>query len=290
MFASVVDSFKENMARLGYREGENITYDIHRLAFYTTDNEQIIEKFLTDKVDLIFVFPTEPALFAKMAAADANIPVLFVGDVEGTDLVETVQRPGGNITGVRIGALDSTVKRLELLHEIMPGPRKVYLPYQKEYPVTASILTALREMASGMDIELVEVPITNTEDLNTDLARRGKTSDIGLDAILMMPNPLVGIPPSWDAIVRFAAGHRLPIIGATHNQILSGAVLSFLAQNSNLGSMAAISAKKILEGMPAGTIPVYTPQLHLIINYKQAQLIGLNLDKGVLDIADQIIQ
>src|SRR4030042_2196401 len=89
-FANIADGFKSKMTELGYIEGKNIVYDLEKTNFEPTKEEQILKKFATDKVDLIFVFPTEPAVSAKKITQGTDIPVVFaMSGIEGTNLVNS---------------------------------------------------------------------------------------------------------------------------------------------------------------------------------------------------------
>ena len=102
-FAETTDGFKERMTELGYIEDKNIIYDVQKTDFDMAVYDRILKKFVEDKVDLIFAFPTEAAMQAKEVARGTGIPVVFANAyTENTGLVNTVQEPGGNITGVRI--------------------------------------------------------------------------------------------------------------------------------------------------------------------------------------------
>ena len=106
------------MTELGYTEGKNIVYDVQKTNVDIDAYKKITQKFVQDKVDLIFVFPTEAAMEAKAATQGTNIPVVFdlaFTDVKGIDLINSVREPGGNITGVRFPSVDIASKRLEIL-------------------------------------------------------------------------------------------------------------------------------------------------------------------------------
>ena len=119
-FAPAIDGFKAKMTELGYTEGKNIVYDVQKTNVDIDAYKKITQKFVQDKVDLIFVFPTEAAMEAKAATQGTNIPVVFdlaFTDVKGIDLINSVREPGGNITGVRFPSVDIASKRLEILLE-----------------------------------------------------------------------------------------------------------------------------------------------------------------------------
>jgi putative tryptophan/tyrosine transport system substrate-binding protein len=129
-FANTADGFKAKMTELGYVEGNNIVYDMHKTNFDPAAEEQILNKFVADKVDLIHVFPTEVSLAAKKAIQGSNIPVVFAqAFIEQGGLVNSVREPGGNITGVRFPGPDLAIKRFEILRELMPRAKRLWVPY-----------------------------------------------------------------------------------------------------------------------------------------------------------------
>src|SRR3972149_2628234 len=100
--ADTTDGFKVKMTELGYIEGKDIFYDIQKTEFDMTAYRSIVKKFVADKVDLIFVFPTEASQEAKSAVQGTSIPVVFANAfTEDTNLVASIREPGGNITGGR---------------------------------------------------------------------------------------------------------------------------------------------------------------------------------------------
>jgi putative ABC transport system substrate-binding protein len=290
-FASMADGFKAKMTELGYVEGKNIVYDLQKVNADPAGEQQALRKFVADKVDLIFVFPTEPAVAAKAATQGTDIPVVFAfANLEGVDLVKDVREPGGNITGVRYPGPDLAVKRFEFLRELMPNLKRLWITYDANYPATKSALEALRLAASSEGVTLVEVPITSVADIQADLQARAKLADIGMDAILIMPELLSQSPDGWAAISKFASEHKVPIAGSAGFEADTGAVFSYIPDNVETGKLAAPLADKILRGTPAGTIPVVTPESHLRINYALAQELGLAVPEGLLSQAAEIIR
>lgn len=290
-FADIADGFKARMTELGYVEGKNIVYDFQRLNADPAREKRVAEKFVAGKVDLIFAFPTEPALAAKAATKDTNIPVVFaMAGIEGDDLVESIIQPGGNITGVRYPGPEDTVKRLEILHELVPSAKRVYLIYDPNYPNASMALGGLRPAVSSLGITLVEDPVDNVEELQAALQRRAELDDIGIDAILIMPDILNHSPDAFGAILKFANEHKVPIGGGMNFTADLGAIFSFVPDNVEQGRMAASLADKIFKGTPSGSIMVVTPPSHLRLNYKVIQELGLTVPEGLLSMTDEVIR
>jgi putative ABC transport system substrate-binding protein len=288
---SIADSFKAEMAELGYIEGKNIVYDIQKTNMNPTEMQQILKKFVNDKVDLIFTFPTEVALEAKVFTQGTGIPVVFsYATIEGNNLVDSVRQPGGHITGVREPGPDLFVKRLEILHELMPQAKRVYITYDPNAPPVVSALNLLRKTSPLMNITLVENPVTTVEEIEADLQARNKSADIGMDAILIMGEALSVSPPALEAMTNFAAEHKIPIGGLGSYTIRESVIFSYEIELGDMGRLAAPLADKIFKGTPAGTIPVVTPEAKLLVNYKLAQELGLEAPEGLLARADEIIR
>ena len=107
-FSELADGFKAGLANLGYVEGKSIIYDVQSSNFDPLLERSILDKFVADKVDLIYTFATESAISAKDATKGTNIPVVFAFAVlEENDLVQSIGKPGGNVTGVRFPAQNS---------------------------------------------------------------------------------------------------------------------------------------------------------------------------------------
>ena len=290
-FVAIADGFTAKMAELGYVDGKNIVYDVHKLGFDPAGYDRVNKKFVEDKVDLIFAFPTEPAQSAKAAAYGTNIPVIFAhAGLEGSKLVNSIPHPGGNITGTRFPGPDVVVKRFEILLELSPDIKRLYIPYDKNYPNAAPAIEALRPMASSKGVILVELPVTTLAEIQTDIETRVKAADIGIDAILLFPEVLTQTPQGWTLISKFAAEHKLPLVGSSPVTVEKGGIFSYNVNPIESGRLAAEIADKVLKGTPAGSIMVVTPRSHLHLNYKRAKELGLTIPKGLLNMADEIIR
>lgn len=290
-FDDIADGFMDKMTELGYIEGKNITYDYRKAEYDLNEYRNILNKFAHDRVNLIFAFPTEPAVLAKEIAQKDNIPVVFaMAGVERNNLVDSVSSPGGNITGVRYPGPELTVKRLDILIELVPTSKKVYLLYDKKYPTTMMALEYLRPAATSLGITLVEDAVNDMEGLKAKLEQRSLSGDIGVDAILIMPDIINNSPEGFGSILDFAKKHKIPIAGGMDFTADRGALFSFVPDNIEQGELAATLAKKVLDGTPAGTIMLITPPARLRINYKVIKELDLMVSEGLLSRADEIIR
>ena len=293
-FAPAVDGFKSKMAELGYVEGKNISYDVQSTEVDIDAYKRITKKFVDDKVDMIFVFPTEASVEAKAATQGTNIPVVFTmsfTDVKGVDLINSVREPGGNITGVRFPSSDMASKRLEILLQMAPNAKKIFVPYLKDYPNVPGQLDVIRPQEGSLGIELVEYAAASPQDLQAELDSFVTTDGVGIDAILMLAEPLGITPPFYAELGKFAYDHKLPIGGALMTTAEGyDSIFGLLPDAKAVGEQAALLADKVFRGTVAGTIPVTTAENSLLINYKAAQALGLTVPEGLLKQANEVIR
>jgi len=290
-FKIIADSFESGMVDLGYIEGKNIVYDIQIKHLDPEGEKTAVEKFIKDKVDLIFTFPTEASVIAYKLAQGTGIPVLFAYcGVEGNIPIESVRHPGDNITGVRYPGPDNVVKFLELMLEIKPETKRIWATYNPNYPNTVVMLDALRKAVSSYNMELMEAPNQKIEEVEADLKQMEESGKVNIDAILLLPEGLSQSPDVSKVIIEFANKHNIPVGGGVPFTLDWGATFCFLPDEAESGRLAAISAHKIFTGIPAGTIPLVTPENHLWLNYKAIQALGLTASEGLLRQAKEIIR
>jgi putative ABC transport system substrate-binding protein len=289
--APIAEGFKAGMAELGYVEGENIVYDVQTTNFDIPTYQNILKKFVADKVDLIVVTPTEATIEAKTLTKGTDIPVVFsFAFTEGMGIIDSVGQPGGNITGVRFPGVDIQLKRFEILRKIAPAAKRIWMPYQRGYPIVAPQLEALAPLAKAEGVTLIPFPADNAAEIQAELDARAAAEDIGMDAILFLVEPLSVVPEVFTATAKFANDYTLPFGGVYY---ATDEYASLFGVNVDLfasGKLAAPLADKIFKGTTAGTIPAVSPENFIQIDYKVAQEFGLAVPEGILKQADEIIR
>lgn len=292
LFSGIADSFKKELTTLGYIEGKNIMYDLQKTNFEPEKEKQILAKFVTDKVDLIFGFNTEVALEAKQAAQGTNIPVVFANAfTEGNNLIDSVKKPGGNITGVRYPNLDVAVRRLEVLHEILPNAKRIWLPYQKGYPSAPAELEAVRPYAQKLGVTLIEFPAENIAALEAELAKRAANQDMGFDAVLFIPESLSTTKASFAVVAKYTRSRKIPVGGSS--VALDDAyspVFAVTIDNAEIGKLAARQADKVFRGINAGTVPVVSPEQYLRLYAKVANELKITFSEGLMGKANEVVR
>ena len=289
--ADIVDGFKAGMTELGYVEGENIVYDVQATEFDMEAYRRILDQFVEDEVDLILVFPTEATMEAKAATQGTDIPVLFnFALIEGMGIVDSVRKPGGNITGVRYPGPDIAIKRFEIMQELAPEATRMLVPYQKGYPIVEPQLEALRPVAEAAGVTLIEAPAADAAELDAILQGHVQPDGVDIDAIFFVAEPLAVTPEPFAVMGAFAYEHKVPIGGALMAAEGYESIFGVNVNSFDSGKLAAPLADKIFKGTPAGEIPVVSADNFIQVNYKAAQTMGLEVPEGLLSEADEVIR
>jgi putative ABC transport system substrate-binding protein len=279
------------MTELGYVEGENIVYDLRYTNFEPEREREIIQSFVEQNVDLIVAFPTEAAMTAKAGAQGTGIPVVFAfANTEGTGLAESVRRPGGNTTGVRYPGPDVAVNRFEVMMELAPDAKRICIPYQDGYPIVPGQLEILREVSAERGVTLIEAPMDDAQDAAEFFGERSGRKDIGMDAVLFIAEPLAVTPDAFLVIAEFATRHKIPAGGAIFEVDGYRSVYGAHPSVVDSGIQAANQADKVLQGSPAGTIPVVSAENSLEIDFAAAETLDLEVPEGLLSRANRIIR
>jgi putative ABC transport system substrate-binding protein len=290
-FYKTASGFKEKMGELGYIEGKNVIYEEQKTNFDVVAYRNILRKFISDHVDLIFVYPTEASMEAKVAAQGTSIPVLFAdASIEDTGLVTSVQAPGGNITGVRWPGPDLAVKIFEIMHELVPDAKRICVPYQKGYPIANSQLAVLRPEASSAGVALIEAPASGPTELAEFFAARERAKDVGIDAIIDVPDPLIAAPGAFSVLCKFANKYRLPIGGTLYIESDCESLFGVNVNPDAVGRQAAVLADRILKGESAGTIRVISSESYFQFNYRAAARLKLKVSEGLLSTANEVLR
>ncbi|MBI5167650.1 MAG: ABC transporter substrate-binding protein [candidate division NC10 bacterium] len=280
--------FKDGMKERGYREGDNITYDLKNANLNNKDLKRFAEQFAKDKVDLIFTATYIGALAAKEATAETGIPVVFgpAGDPVEMGLVKSIQNSGNNLTGVSTLSLELTGKRLEMLTKIAPKTRRIAIIYSPNYTFSKLVAKLTFEAAGKLGISVVE-RLGNAEGEIRKAAASINPREV--DAIFGIPDILVNNQIAY--IAEVAKKNRLPLMVHIRTLVLQGPLASYGINLYSIGKQSARLADKALKGVKPSDIPMETPhKFDLIINLKTAKAIGLKIPEPILGQADEIIR
>ncbi|MEK6968188.1 MAG: ABC transporter substrate binding protein, partial [Nanoarchaeota archaeon] len=199
-----------------------------------------------------------------------------------------VREPGNNITGVRYPGTDLAIQRLSLLLEIAPETKRVFIPYQKNYPIVPPQFEVIQSIADERGVVLLEVPFDTTAELKTYL---DEPKNNNFDAILLIPEPLTTKPDAFLILDKVAEARKIPLGGrAPGNLADTHCLFNISPDNVMTGKQAAVMADKIFRGVSAGTIPVVSPNSVIEVNNKAAEKLGFQLSQSVLSRANAVVR
>jgi putative ABC transport system substrate-binding protein len=279
--------FWREFRQLGYVEGKNIAVE-YRYAQGKLDRLPALAADLVRlKVDVLIVSATPLAEAAKNATR--TIPIVFysVSDpVAAGGLVDSLARPGGNITGYTNIAPVLTGKRLELLKETIPKLSRVALLWDPQTPASAQQWKESQLPARELGLQLHSMEVSSAEKYESAFSEAIKARGA---ALAVTANALY--VSSQKQIVNLAAKNRLPAIFERRDFVESGGLISYGPDRTERYRRAAIFVDKILKGTKPADIPVEQPtKFELVVNLKTAKQIGLTIPPNVLARADKVIR
>jgi putative tryptophan/tyrosine transport system substrate-binding protein len=195
----------------------------------------------------------------------------------------------GNVTGVRYPGPAVATSRYQVLHALAPKARRVWVPYQRGYPSVEEQLVGIRAAAKADDVSLVETPLDGSAALVAEVRSFAGKSDPGIDAVLIISEPLLATFPGAAAVAGFARSRRLPMGGALVGTPEDYSLFGVSTDGLVTGRLAAPIADKILRGARPGTIPVVSADASIEINLGLAIRLGLTVPEGLLRQASRVV-
>ena len=278
-----IDSFRQGLEKLGYIEGQNIHIE-YRFAEGQPDRElELARELATLKVDVIVTGNTSITRAAKQATRIIPIVFVAVADPVGNGLVESLARPGGNVTGLSNLSEELAGKRLEIIKEAFP---KVTRAAILSGGITESSFMAAEAAAKTLAVQLQPLRIRDANELEGafEAVIRRKAQ-----AILFSGGQLLN--GHQRQVLELAAKTRLPTMYWRSEWVVAGGLMSYAADNADLSRRAAVYVDKILKGAKPADLPVQQPtKFEFVINLQAAKKIGLTIPPNVLVRADKVIK
>jgi len=278
--------FLQGLKETGYVEGQNVAIE-YRYADNQFDRlPALAADLVRRRVVVIIARGTAEAFAAK--AATATIPIVFNtgGDPVALGLVASLNRPGGNVTGIANLAGELTPKLLQLLRELLPNAARVGVLVDPAFPPTQSIITDLQAAARTLGMQLVIASARTDADLE---AAFGTFSQQHVDAVLVGNSSL--FDRRMEQLAALAAGYALPAIFPYREFALAGSLMSYGSSLGYFIHQAGILTGRILKGEKPADLPVQqVTKIELVINLKTAKALGLTIPETLLATADEVIQ
>jgi putative ABC transport system substrate-binding protein len=279
-----IAAFVQRLSELGWSEGRTVAIEYRWAEGRTERFAEIAAEFVQMNVRVI-ITAANGVLPAKQATS--AIPIVFVlaNDPVVTDLVASLARPGGNVTGLSIQSSDLAGKRLELLREVVPGLRRLAILTNVDYAAAVLETGDVQDAARTLGVDVVRFDIRRAEDIAPAfdaLKNRVQALYLPSDAILFS---------NRIRISALAQDARLPMITVLRDYVEAGSLMSYGPNYTDLFRRAADFVDKILRGAKPGDIPVEQPtKFDLVVSLKAAKALGLTIPEAFLLRADEVVE
>jgi putative ABC transport system substrate-binding protein len=280
-----VDAFRDELKKLGYVEGRNLVLDVRWPNVSIDQEPDLVTDLVQAGPDVIASWTTPPTRAVQRATSTIPIVMMSIGDPVGAGLVQSLARPGGNITGVSNQDAEVVVKAAELLREVVPGLRRMGVVYNPGNPSAVIQIAALGAATGrlGLDAQVSEAATADELDIAFARFLAGP-----VQAGFFIPDASTG--QYRDKIAQWAIAHRLPTMFQRRLNVDAGGLMSYGADLVGQFRQAAVYVDKILKGAKPADLPVVQPEkFELVINRKTARSIGVALPSALVARAEEVI-
>jgi putative ABC transport system substrate-binding protein len=285
----MMNAIIEGLSDLGYTDGQNITFE-RRYGESHPDRLRLAAAELVERqVDVIVAQSTTAARSAKQATSLIPIVAIGMADPVEDELVASLARPGGNVTGTTFLGPELVAKRLQLLSEVVPQLSRVaVLWHPRVYGdrTMAGMLKEIESAARSLGIHIQLVPAAIPDDIADAFSAIIKERAA---ALIVFPSPMLFA--EYPRIASLASDNRLPAIYVAREGAAAGGLMSYGANLPDLSRQTATYVHKILKGAQPADLPVQQPtKFELVINLKAAKALGLTVPPTLIARADEVIE
>jgi len=285
----MLNAFLQGLRDLGYTEGQNLTVE-RKYASGSSDRlRELAAELVRGKPEIIVAFSTTAARPAKQATHTIPIVAVAMADPVADELVASLARPSGNVTGTTFLGPELVSKRLQLLREVIPGLSRVaalWHPNAYSERTMAGVRNEIEVAAQTLGLQLQLVPAVSPKDFVDAFAAMASER---AEALIVMPSPMLF--GEYERIVSIAADNKLPAMGAAREFVDLGGLMSYGANLPDLARQTATYADKILKGAKPAELAVEQPtKFEFVVNLKTAKTLGLSVPPSLLARADELIE
>jgi len=284
-FTHIFAAFRRGLNETGFVEGQNVAIE-QRWADNRLDQLPALAADLIRHQPAVIVGNAAPVEAVRSAAS--NIPIVFVigGDPVAQGLVSSLSRPGGNLTGVTFFGNRLSAKRVEMLHELVPGTSVIAILVDPAFPEAVAELREVEEAARTIGQKIVPVNASNEREIDAAFA---SIAQAGAGALVVMGGPF--FTSKSQMLVELSARYGIPAIYDLRDYIAVGGLISYGASFTDAYRQAGVYAARILKGAKPSELPVLQPTtFELAINRKTARTLGLNVPQSLIARADEVIE
>lgn len=283
----VWEPFTQALRELGYVEGRNLVLDFRNGSYDFQQLRKLAQELVADKPDVIVAESTPAALAAKAVTTTIPIVIVNVSDPLGVGLVESLARPGGNITGLTDHGVEISTKSVQLLREIVPNATRLGV-LMADNPLHATQLREIEAAAAQAGLSVLPVKAVREADLESAFASLVAKR---ADALIVLAGVHDGSTERNSRLTGLAAKAKLPAIYELQYMPAVGGLMSFGPDIPDSRKVAAAYVARILRGARTSDLPVQRPaKFRLVINAKTARSLGLAIPQSLLIQAAEVIE
>jgi putative ABC transport system substrate-binding protein len=283
-----VATFKQALQQLGWTEGRNVRIDTRWGADDVDRERGYAAELVALTPDIVLASGTLSV--TALQHVSRTLPIVFVGvtDPVGAGFVDSLARPGGNVTGFMIYEYNLSGKWLELLKQIAPSITRVVVIRNPDNPVGVAVFSALRAAAQPLRVEVSPVDSRrNADEIERAITAFARSPNGGL---ILTPNA-AAMPAHYSLIVKLAARYKLPAVYPFPEMVTNGGLMSYGPDVIDQCRRAAEYVDRILKGEKPGELPVQqATKFELRINLKTAKALGLEVPNTLIGRADEVIE
>jgi putative ABC transport system substrate-binding protein len=278
-------AFLNRLRELGWVEGQSVAIEYAWGEGVNDRFAAIANRFVQLNVDVIVTSGTASVMAAKQATTAIPIVFAVAGDPVANNLVASLARPAGNITGLSTVATDLAGKRVELLHEAVSGFHRLAILGNADNPLSVLEISEVEAAAKRIGINSITLKVRRAE----DIARAFEELRSLADAIYVVADPLLNTNRAQ--IHTLAMSAKVPVIYNAREHVEGGGLIAYGPDFKELYRRAASFVDRILRGAKPGDIPVEQPtKFELVINLTTAKALGLSMPPTLLARADEVIE
>jgi len=285
--AGVVAAFRKGLSEIGFVEPQNVTIEF-RWAEGQFDRLPALVKELVDRPVAVIAALGGSDQILQQKAATTTIPIVFGtgGDPVANGLVASLNKPGGNITGVTFLTAALGAKRLGLLRDLVPAAQVIALLANPNYYLGPVQIRDVEEAARALGQTLVVLDGSTDEKIEAAFAALGPQH---VSALLVSSDPF--FDTRRDRLVALALQHRVPAIYQFREYAVAGGLMSYGTSITEMYRLVGLYVGRILKGEKPADLPVIqVAKFELVINLKTAKAIGVKISDNLLSLADEVIE
>jgi putative ABC transport system substrate-binding protein len=282
----LLETFRDELQKRGYVEGSDISIELRNAAGHNERLPAFAEDLLRAKVDVIVAVNTPAALAAQKATKSVPVVMMRVADPVRSGLVDSLARPGGNITGLSFMPEALGPKGVELLHEMIPKITRMGALYQGHNPGAVIIIDDVQRKSAQLGLNFIRLPVKGEQDLAGAFATATKEK---VEAVFVMDDG--AMTELRRRIVDLATTQGLPVVSIYRDFAAAGGLIAYGPNLDVVYRRAAVYVEKFIKGASAPSLPVEQPvNFHLTVNVRTAKALGLTIPQSILVRADEIIE